>query len=706
MPHRFFPSPPAQLLRRLACGAASTALLAAALSAPLSAAADGNGTAAEEDKESAPPALRAEAAAAAESAPAEAQAGRTVRIGVESTLDPIFFVGAFGPAMAHLREAFPNRVFEAAFLPMPDLLDAIEAKRLDFFFSESGLYAYAHAACGAKDVAVRRSPMSRDPSRAASAAVVVRADWRPEAGRAPRLEDLRGKRIAAESPASFEGWTVLQGLIAEAGEDPEHFFGETIFTGGELPGPAALVAAGAADAAVLPACELERLMASHGIDEKALRVLAPQSGTELRCLRSAPLYPDVVFASTPAADPEFVRLATIALLSQPPSPEGYAWGVGTDFEAVDALFRRLKAGPYSYLREANWRAFWENYREWILAAGALLFLGLLHIVRTNRLVALRTSQLRHALLRRDELEEEAKASRQRLSAMERAGVVSQMSAMLAHEVRQPVTSLVNFAGGLEMYAERKYGGDPVIAEAASLITEEAERVSSIVERVRRYAKERRSRRERLAAPSLVQAALRTFSHSSTASGVTAVNAGGPAEAAVSGDPLELELVLLNLLKNAAAAVQALSPDRRRIRILWTLEPAALVFTVEDGGPELSDEAFSRLAEPTESLKPDGLGLGLSLCRTIAERHGGGLSFRRLHPGLAASLRLPPAPPEAAAPEGLDSGEKRTEEAWSAQKSEEMSAVKDAKKADEAAAAAADAAAGPEERREERRGSDD
>lgn len=568
-------------------------------------------------------------------------AGGVVRIGVESSLDPMFFVESFGPAMARLRETFPERTFQAEAMPLPALLSAIKAQKIDFFFAESGLFAYAHSAWGAKDVAVRRSPMSRSPSRAASTTVLVRASDFP--GRAPRLEELRGRRAAALSPSSFEGWRILQGMIADEGEDPERFFRETIFTKGELPGPAALVAAGAADVAVLPACELERLMASHGIEGGVLRVFSPQPGSDLRCLRSAPLYPDVVFASTPAADPEFVRLATLAILSAPPSKGGWSWGVGTDFNAVDALFKKLKAGPYSYLREPNWRAFWENYREWILAAAALIALGILHILRTNRLVALRTAQLRDALRRREELEAEAKTSRQRLSEMERAGVVSQMSAMLAHEVRQPVASLVNFAGGLDMYAQKKYGGDPVIAEAASLITEEAERVSSIVERVRSYAKSHRMRRVRLCARELAEAALRTFSHSSTASGVTASILGGPDDAAVEGDPLELELVLLNLLKNAAAAAAPLPTGRRIVSLSWRISGESVGFEVDDDGPALSDEAFAALSRPTQSLKPDGLGLGLSLSRTIAERHGGRLAFRRRQPGLAAELWLPLAP---------------------------------------------------------------
>ena len=118
---------------------------------------------------------------------------------------------------------------------------------------------------------------------------------------------------------------------------------------------------------------------------------------------------------------------------------------------------------------------------------------------------------------------------------------------------------------------------------------------------------------------------------------------GEAGAAVSGDPLELELVLLNLLRNAATAMAELPPPRK-IRLSWSTDEAAgLVFAhVEDEGPELTSEAFEALSHPVNSLKPDGLGLGLSLCRTIVERHGGELSFAKRpdRSGLRVTVALP------------------------------------------------------------------
>ena len=96
----------------------------------------------------------------------------------------------------------------------------------------------------------------------------------------------------------------------------------------------------------------------------------------------------------------------------------------------------------------------------------------------------RTGELRAALEREKALEVEARESRQRIWQMERAGVISQMSSMLAHEVRQPVYAITNFAGGLRMYIRKYYGEDPKAAAVAEAMTDEAKRISDIVGKLR------------------------------------------------------------------------------------------------------------------------------------------------------------------------------------------------------------------------------
>lgn len=562
-----------------------------------------------------------------------------VSVGVQSSLDPLFFTGSFAPTMAYLRKTFPKLEFHAEVLDDDALLRHVrEPSDFDFVFLDSGFYVFSADRGEMRDIVMQTSPQSANPSASVGSTVIVRAaDERFQS-----IDDLRGHRVAADSPESLGGWNIIQGVLAERGFDPENFFGEVFYTHSQYPGVAALVANGSVDAGILKACELERLMAEHNIPADAFRILDERKDAALACRHSSPPYPDVILAASANSDPTLVKAVARALLEMPTSPDGYAWGIGAKTARTARLYRELRIGPYRYLREVRWDTVWENYKPWFAGLAALLLFAGFHILRTNRLVRLRTRQLRVALSEKDRLEQEARKSRDRLYQMERAGVVSQMSAMLAHELRQPVYTLTNFAGGIAMYVKKKYAADPMVEKASQGILSAADRISQIVGRVRSYAKQKEARHIRIDLGELSERTLATFRHTTASDGVQ-VEVTGDAGVAVSGDPLELELVLLNLLRNAATAMAEL-PAPRKIRLSWTTAeiPGLVSVHVEDEGPALTAEAFEALSHPVNSLKPDGLGLGLSLCRTIVERHGGELSFARRpeRSGLRVTVALP------------------------------------------------------------------
>lgn len=327
---------------------------------------------------------------------------KTVRIGIEETLDPEFFVETMGPTMAHLRAVFPNVAFKTETLSMEALSEVIREKRIDFFMSDSGLYAYEARTHGAKDIAVRTRPLAKDPSKASSSVVIVRADRHD----LKVFEDLKGTTVVAESPKSFEGWLIIQAVLADKGFNPTNFWGKRLFTEYRSPNAAELVLAGEADVGILKACDFEQLLTSRNFRSSALRVIEAQKTDGLACLRSAPLYPNVVFASTSGGDPSFLKKLTMALLNQPPSHKGFSWGAAGDFVGVDQLYRSLKLGPYAYLRELNWQAVREEYLPHLLSFAGLIAALLIHSVYTKILVNVRTRQLRETLARQLDLEKE------------------------------------------------------------------------------------------------------------------------------------------------------------------------------------------------------------------------------------------------------------------------------------------------------------
>ena len=254
----------------------------------------------------------------------------------------------------------------------------------------------------------------------------------------------------------------------------------------------------------------------------------------------------------------------------------------------------------------------------------------------RRIVSLRTRDLTIALKEKDKAEKEARESRENLFQLEKAGVVSELSAMFAHEAHQPIASLINYADGLKLYLKGK-SEDPLVQEALSEISTQADRLSKIIQRVRTYAKRQHHEVEKENLSEIIDRALVSFRRSSISTGVD-VEVKAPVTANLLADALELELLIVNLLKNAAAACR--DSQDKIINVQLSEATNEWMLSVSDHGQVISDKLLSQLSHPTKSLS-DGLGLGLSICRLIAESHGGKLTFKPNTPkGLVVTLHLP------------------------------------------------------------------
>ena len=245
-------------------------------------------------------------------------------------------------------------------------------------------------------------------------------------------------------------------------------------------------------------------------------------------------------------------------------------------------------------------------------------------VRLQRLVRRRTGELRQALQEQRRIESEARLDRERLGTLEKRNIVSQMSAMIAHEVKSPVAAIGNFKAILDYVLPASVREEKTVKTALAGIETEAERIAGIVNRVRNYSKSRQTAHVKCDLTAAVHQAERSLKSSSAATVPVVLQL--PSAAPVLGDALELELLVFNLLKNASEALAG----QKRARIVVRLKPEnhRWCLTVEDNGPVLSDADFRHLQDLMSSVKPEGLGLGLSIVRGIADSHGAGLSFER------------------------------------------------------------------------------
>lgn len=566
--------------------------------------------------------------------PANANGKETViKVGILNTIDPWFFVWSFGDSIEYLRKDNPNLKIESRELSFSELQKAIEAKELDFFIAPSGFFAFVSESAGAAQLATFHRELAADPGKSVGSVFVKRAGDE----RYSKLSDLTHARISATDSNSFEGWIIAIGELRKQGLDIERIIRNAVFTGYGLPDVLTFLLNGTTDVGVLKACELEHLIDEGTIKQGDFEVIGEKTASELKCRVSTNLYPDVVFASLPKAPSALVKAFSVSLLTMPKVGDG-TWGFAVTSVRSTTL-PNSNACPYEYLRHLTPTALLYEYRYVFYGFLALLSLALFYIYAVNKLVRRRTKALQVALEKKEKAQEEARSVQERLFQLEKAGIVQELSAMFAHEAHQPIASLINYSEGLKMYfSQNKEKEDSTVSEALAEMSAQAERLSQIINRVRHYAR----KEKRLLSPvKLNEVAETALNHVVKTRGASKIDFRINAEedAYALADSLEIELVLVNFLKNSIAALN--DKHGAGVEIQISKQGAFWKMSVLDNGKFVSDDEFEKLSQPIRSRKENGLGMGLSICKVIAENHGGKIMFERRSPGgLVASILLP------------------------------------------------------------------
>lgn len=263
----------------------------------------------------------------------------------------------------------------------------------------------------------------------------------------------------------------------------------------------------------------------------------------------------------------------------------------------------------------------------------------------EKLVGLRTRELKEAWKKQQETEREAREASARLESLQRAGAVGQISSIVAHEMKQPLGVIQNLSRGTLRLIEDEPETLDEVAQAVESINDEAVRAAQIIDRVRSWS-QGRVNRQVLEADQGVKRAVQSFMLTNRSRGIS-VRTGVLQAAKVWMDPLELELIVVNLLSNAAEAARksdhpTVMIDLQTARESLPGDVAAVVLTITDNGPALSDQTFAALGcTALQTTREGGLGLGLMIVRTLAENNVGRLTFERLAPhGVAAHVTLP------------------------------------------------------------------
>ncbi|WP_443744399.1 PhnD/SsuA/transferrin family substrate-binding protein [Sutterella sp.] len=555
------------------------------------------------------------------------------------------------PLVEALRIASPERRVLVRRIPSREFAQSVKAEKIPFVLATSGTMVSLMDELGAVPLAVRERTLTGGQAAAAAGGLLIVDAKRRELG---SLASLKGARVAVESTVSFGPWQWLMGRLIKEGLDPENYFAAGEWRPHDVPDVFNAVLSGDADAGLVSLCTLERMEREGFIDPTVFRPAAVLPGGAGLCRSSTPVLPDWTIGYLTTAQSDAVRRVAAVAFSMP-ERDGWRWGTRVDLSEVRGLMQALHYGPYAYLDEQTVKGFVKRHAELFLALAALFAFVVFHALRSRHLVRVRTKDLEAALAEKTRMEEEARVSRERLSAIERVGLLSQMSSMFAHELKQPLSSLSNYIGGLKLWNARRptSDADRAMAEGAlDAMTEETARITSIVNRVRGYAKRSTEPLKPCDWTAVIRRAeLIVERHDArrvpilTAPGeYLAADPADDRPAMVLGDQLELELLVLNLIRNAGHA--AAGERDGFVSVSLNREDGNFMLHVTDNGPKLSPEGFARLTGYGDSVKQEGLGIGLSICRGIADRHGGALRFHQLPTqGICAEVTIEALPDE-------------------------------------------------------------
>jgi two-component system sensor histidine kinase DctS len=260
------------------------------------------------------------------------------------------------------------------------------------------------------------------------------------------------------------------------------------------------------------------------------------------------------------------------------------------------------------------------------------------------------------------VEEVSRASQDRLQATARLAMVGEMASLLSHELNQPLAAISSYAtGSLNLLDDTDVAASPLTQDlqlALRRISEQAERAGKVIKSVHDFVRRRDQVREHVVPRLLLEAIMPLVSLQARKLSVQVVIKVDPAASAVLCDRTMVEQVLLNLCRNGMQAMRAAKklPARQRVLTLCVKPAVAtetnrwIEFSVADQGVGISEDVAEKLFTPFFTTKTEGMGLGLSLCRTVIEQHGGFLSYEAAKQGgTIFSFTLPTGPVPALAP---------------------------------------------------------
>ena len=251
-----------------------------------------------------------------------------------------------------------------------------------------------------------------------------------------------------------------------------------------------------------------------------------------------------------------------------------------------------------------------------------------------------------AELQRRHAQERADERLQQLAHLSRVGAMGEMASLIAHEINQPLASILTYTQACLRLMRDQSNVAPELIEAMRSAAAEAERAGEVIRHLRGFVRKGPAQFEPCDINALVAQATRLAGIEARREQIRLVLEPARELAPARADRVQIEQVVLNLVRNSIEALKgANGAGEREILVRTALLPMRRIeVSVHDSGPGVPARLAERVFEPFYSTKPEGMGLGLALCRSIVESHGGRLWLDAGHgPGATFRFQLPSIP---------------------------------------------------------------
>jgi signal transduction histidine kinase len=214
----------------------------------------------------------------------------------------------------------------------------------------------------------------------------------------------------------------------------------------------------------------------------------------------------------------------------------------------------------------------------------------------------------------------------------RVATMGQLTASIAHEIKQPIAAARNNARAALNFLDKSPPDVAEVREALTCIVDDTDRTSDVVDRIGSLIKKAPPRKEVVDLNAAILEVTALTRSEAVKTGVAVDTLLADELPRIQCDRVQLQQVMLNLIVNAIQSMSGVEDGNRELHISTvSIEPEGVCVAVRDTGHGLRPESLPRLFEPFYTTKPDGMGMGLSICRSIIEAHGGRLWATRCEP---------------------------------------------------------------------------